>query len=283
MGAMRPPHGLARRHALAVLAALAGPAWAQPGPAERRLRVGVEAALQASGLAQRLASAFGRDTGLAIAWQAGPSGDVLGALERGELDAALTQAPALELALQSQALIHDRRPVARSELVLVGPARRPATRKQPASGDPAGATGSRDAVEALGRIAAAGQRGEAGYVACGEPTGAQAIEQALWRAVGPQPVGPWLRSAGPGPTAVLELARETAGYALVERGVWSAQAQTGGLAVLLEGDPQLAALYQVMRSSRTRHPAGALLVNWFGGSNGQRVVAGFGRGYRRAV
>lgn len=259
------------------------PVWSQPDPASRRLKVGVEAALDASGLAQRLASAFGRDTGIAIEWSSGPSGEVLARLERGELDAALTQAPALELALQSQALIHDRRPVAQTELVLVGPALRPATRKTPASGDPAGVAGSRDAVVALGRIAAAGQRGEAGFVASGEPSGAQAIEQALWRAVGPQPVGPWLRSAGPGATAVLDLARETSSYALVERGVWSAQASAGGLGVLLAGDPQLAAVYQVMRAARTRHPAGALLVNWLGGSTGQRVVAGFGRGYRRAA
>lgn len=273
--------------ALAALAALPWPAWAQPDAASRRLKVGVEAALQASGLAQRLAGAFGRDTGLAIGWQTGPSGEVLARLERGELDAALTLAPALELALQSQGLIHDRRPLARTELVLVGPAPRPASRKEPARRDPVGVAGSRDAVEALTRIAAAGQRGDAGFVASGEPTGAQAIEQALWRAVGPQPVGPWLRSAGPGPTAVLDLARETGSYALVERGVWSAQAPTrarkGALAVLLEGDPQLAAVYQVMRSARARHPAGALLVSWFGGASGQRVVAGYGHGYRPAA
>ena len=209
MVAMPPSEGLARRHALAALASLAWPAWAQTDPAVRRLKVGVEAALQASGLAPRLASAFGRDTGLGITWQAGPSGEILAQLERGELDAALSLAPALELALQSQGLIWDRRPLARTELVLVGPAPRPATRKQPASGDPAGVAGSRDAVEALGRIAAAGQRGDAGFVASGEPSGAQTIEQTLWRAVGPQPMGPWLRSAGPGPTAVLDLARET--------------------------------------------------------------------------
>lgn len=286
MRAMHAPDtaGPTRRQALVALAALGLPAGAlAQQPVSRRLTVGVEAALHASGLATRLSGALGRDTGLAIAWQPGPSGLLLPQLERGELDAALTQAPELELALERQSLVHDRRPIARNELVLVGPPPRRATKKTPAGGDPAGVAGLADAAEALRRIVAAGERGEAVFVTRAEPSGERALEQALWKAAGPQPVGAWLRTAGPGPTEVLALARATGGYALVERGLWSARGAGSGLAVLVAGDARLAATYHVMRSFRVNHPGGKLLVNWLAGRNGQRVVAGFGHGYRRAA
>lgn len=272
-----------RRRLLGVLAGLALPAFGQR-PASKRLLVGVEAALQASGLAQRLRQAIGRDTGLAIEWRAGPSGALLPLLERGELDAALTQAPEPELALERQSLLHDRRPVARSELVLVGPApRRAAGSKRPARGDPAGVAGGRDAASALARIAEAGARGDAAFIAAGEPSGAQALEQALWKTLGPQPLGPWLRTAGAGPTAVLDLARQTQSYALVERGVWLARGGGSGLALLVAGDPRLAATYHVMRAFRANPPGGRLLVSWLAGPSGQRTVRAFGRGYRPAA
>jgi len=285
MGSMpsKTPSLPVRRGVLvAGLAALAWPALAQRSPREA-ITVGVEATLMASGLAARLRVAVARDTGLAVDWRPGPSGLLLPQLERGEIDAALTQEPALELALLQKNLVHDRRAIARTDFVLVGPAPRKATRKEPASGDPAGIAGGRDAAAALARIVAAGERGEAGFVTPGEPTGARSLEQALWKAAGPQPVGAWLRIAGPGPTAVMQLARETGSYAFVERGVWSALGAGSGLAVLVDGDERLRASYHVMRSFRVNHPGGKLLVSWLAGPTGQRTVAGFGRGYQRAA
>lgn len=271
-----------RRHLLALLAAgLGGTAGAQ-APASKRLLVGVEGTLQASGLAARLAEAIGRDTGLRLDWRAGPSDALLPQLERGELDAALTCAPGLEAELLRQNLIHDRRPIATTDLVLVGPALQRATKQRPAAGDPAGLAGGRDAAEALRRIAAVGARGQALYIACGEASGTRHVERALWQAAGLLPGGAWLRSAAAGPGAALALAREQRAYALVERGLWAAQGAGSGLAVLVEGDPRLALTYHVMRAFRAEHPAGKLLTGWLGGPNGRRVVTAFGHGYRAA-
>lgn len=273
---------LRRRSLLGVLAGLSLPALAQR-PASKRVHVGVEAALMSSGLAQRLRQTIGRDTGLAIEWRAGPGGTLLPLLERGEIDAALTQSPQHELALERRNLLHDRRPVARSELVLVGPAPKRTRKNQAAGGDPAGIAGLGDASAALQGIARAGAGGAASFVAHGEPSGARELEQALWKALGLQPLGPWLRTAGAGPTAVLDMARQTQSYALIERGVWQAHGAKSGLAILLEGDPRLAATYHVMRSFRVNAPGGKLLVSWLAGPSGQRVVRNFGRGYRPAV
>jgi tungstate transport system substrate-binding protein len=283
-----PPCQTRRR----LLAGLAGTALVDPwgaqaqGRGERPIAIGVETSLHLSGLAARLATALARDTGLRIDWRPGPSGLLLPQLERGEIDAALTIAPELEAALLRQNLVHDHRAIARTGLVLVGPALRAAPKKELPRSDPAGVAGEPDAALALARIAAAGQRGEAVYIAPAEPSGVRMLEQALWKAAGPQPVGPWLRSTAAGPVAVLAMAREAQGYALVETGVWVTQAaagQTTGLAALLADDPRLRMTAHVMRAFRVNHPAGKLVVAWLAGRNGRRVVAGFGRGYSAPV
>lgn len=274
----RMPPKTARRAVLALLGTAVLPALAQ-APAQRRIAVGVEASLHLSGLSGRLATALGRDTGLAIDWRPGASGLLLPQLERGEIDAALTLAPGLEQALLRQNLVHDYRPIAGTGLLLVGPAPVKATKKEPARPDPAGVAGETDVAKALALIAAAGQRGEAVYVAPAEPSGVRMLEQALWKAAGPQAIGSWLRSTAEGPAAVVAMARETQGYALVERGAWAVLGAGSGLAVLLADDPRMAVTCHAMRSFRVNHPAGKLMLAWFAGRNGRRVVASFGRGY----
>ena len=279
---------LHRRDWLALqLISVTGLASAQPSPgevrtAQRVLQVGIEGALVASGLAARLREALKRDTGLLLQWIEGASGTLLPVLERGELDVALTNSPDTESALERKGLVHDRRRVALTDHVLVGPAPVRATKKTPASGDPAGVAGASDIGAALARIAAVGGSGEAAFVATSEPSGTRALEQAAWKLAGPLPLGAWLRTAGPGPLAALQMARASGAYVLVERGVWLANGG-GGLALLAEDPAHLATPYHVMRPFRSQHPAAKLAVAWLAGPNGQRAVAGFGRGYRRGV
>lgn len=279
---------LRRRDWLACqLISATGLASAQPSPgevrtAQRMLQVGIEGALVASGLAARLREALKRDTGLLLQWVEGASGTLLPVLERGELDVALTNSPDTEAALERKGLVHDRRRVALTDHVLVGPAPVRATKKTPASGDPAGVAGGRDIGAALAGIARAGSEGTAAFIATGEPSGTRALEQAAWKLAGPLPIGAWLRTAGPGPLAALQTARASGAYALVERGVWLAHGG-GGLALLAEDPARLATPYHVMRPFRSQHPAAKLAVAWLAGPNGQRAVAGFGRGYRRSV
>lgn len=273
-----------RRLLVGAATALGAPRAFSQAAQPRQLAIGVETSLHLSGLAGRLGAALARDTGLALAWQPGPSGLLLPQLERGELDAALSLAPDLEAALLRQNLIHDRRPIAQTALLLVGPAPKRVTRKEPAVSDPAGIAGETDIARALALLAAAGQRGEAIYIAPGEPSGVRLIEQALWKAAGPQPIGPWLRSSAEGPAALLARAAEADGYALIERGTWAALgARHPNLAVLVSADPRQIVTSHIMRSFRVNHPAGKLAVAWLAGPRGQRVVAAFGRGYRVAA
>jgi tungstate transport system substrate-binding protein len=231
------------------------------------LRLGVDKALAESGLAAALQQAFGHDTGIAVQLVPGPAAPLLDALERGELDAALANAPEAELKLDQQGLVHDRQAVAASRLVIVGPAPRGKLR------DPAGVAGGRDVAQALTRIrdAALGARGTLNFLSAGDGSGTHLAEQALWRAAKLAPATPWYLSAD-AKSPLLAQARTSGAYAIVERGVWDA---SGGapLAVLVEGDPLLAVPVHAMRGFRVAHPAGKMFVAWITGPKGRAVVA----------
>lgn len=262
-----------------LLACLAGLPWtAGVAQAQQRrslsnpLRLGVDFALVESGLAGSLQRGFGRDTGIAVQLVAGPALALLDALERGELDAALTNTPEAEMKLSKQGLVHDRRAVGNGGLVIVGPA------PKGKLADPAGIARGRDVALALQRIAAAGLTlNNVQFLSAGDGSGTHASEQALWRAAGVAPAAPWYVPAVNGASLVAQ-ARARGSYAVVERGSWAAQ---GGapLAVLVEGDPLLEMPVHVMRSFRINHPAGKIFVAWVAGPKGARVVAAQ-RGYR---
>lgn len=262
---------LTRRHLLSV--ALVAPLSVR---AQQRkslgdpLRVGVDRDLVDAGLAPALVHAFKADTGIAVKTISGAALPLLEALERGELDAALTNTPDAELRLDKAGLAHDRQPIAAGEFVLVGPAVRGK------DGDALGAAKERDAVAALRRLAAA-EPGSFTFVSAGDGSGAHAAEQALWRAAGIAPAAPWYVSA-PAADSALATARARGGFALIERGKWLAQ---GGapLAIRVEGDPRLVEEVHAMRSFRVNHPAGKIFVAWISSPKGRRVAASQ-RGYR---
>lgn len=238
------------------------------------IKLGVEEALTVSGLLPHLQRALGRDIGLALEVSSGPGLDLLDRLKTGALDAALTQVPAREEVLDREGLIHNRKLVTTSRYLLVGPA-----------SDPAGAKGAGGILQALDRIVTAGQANPAqvAYVAHAEPSGARETESALWKALGPRPIGSWMRLApAAGPRAPIEVAAKLpgGGYALVESGVWDAS--RASLKVCVSDDPRLDAPYHVALPFASRHPAGKLLVFWLTQPTGQQAVRRFGHGYRPA-
>lgn len=260
-----------RRHALLHLGATV--ALGCPGRAsavqrkslEDPFRLAADDALVDSGLAPALQRAFARDTGVALQLLRGPATSVLQALERGEHDAALTNAPAVEADLDKQGLVHDRQLIARTDFVLVGPA---VLAKPLAAGH--------DMVLAASRLAQA----QTPFLSRADGSGTHLMELALWSAAKVAPAAPWYGQAGAG-MSVLAQARARQACALVERGAWLAQRPAKGYGVLAGDDPRFAVDLHVMRSFRVQHPAGKLFVQWLAGPQGRRVAASH-RGYRRA-
>ncbi|MEO5845707.1 MAG: substrate-binding domain-containing protein [Caldimonas sp.] len=253
------------------VAALATPAVALGAgarkPSERGgpLRLGVDRALAESGLARSLQRSFGADTGIAVLLVPGPALAVLEAAREGEVDAALVNAPAAEGALERQGLVHDRRPIAASEFIVVGPRPPGARGRTPPTVN--------SGIEVLERLRAQAGTDPAGFVflSANDGSGVHVAEQALWRAARIEPVAPWYVAATPGPGFTAQV-RARGAYALVERGAWST---AGGapLAVLAEGDPLLAESVHAMRSFRVSHPAAKIFVAWIAGGRGRAVVA----------
>jgi len=264
---------LRRRLIAAGLALAAAPAArAQKGAGTGPLRLGIDHALIESRLGPHLQAAFSADTGIAVKLVAGPALAVLEATKEGELDAALTNAPLAEAALEKQTLVHDRRAIAVGDFLIVGPAPRAAAKVKGAP--PPG----RSAVEVLARIrdqAVAAPDGVV-FLSAGDGSGTHVAEQALWRAAAIAPAAPWYVDAKGG-TGFAAKVRARSAYAVVERGAWSTAG--GGLAVLADGDPLLAESVHAMRSFRSPHPAGRMFVAWIAGPRGRAVVAGQ-RGYR---
>lgn len=263
-----------RRRPFLSLTALAAAAWPGLGVAAQRqslsdpLRVAADDAIADSGLAGELQRSFARDTGLAVQLLRGPASRVLQALEHGEHDAAITNAPTLELPLEKQGLVHDRQRVARSEFVLVGPR---VLAKPLAAG--------KDIALALSRLAQA----QTPFLSRHDGSGTHLAELDAWRAAQVAPAAPWYRQAQAG-VSVLTQAIQQKACTLVERGAWEAQGRSRDYGVLADGDPRLVVDVHVMRTFRAQrqHPAGKLFVAWITGAKGRRIVAAH-RGYRSAA
>ena len=237
------------------------------------LRLGADSALLDSGLAQALQQAFTRDTGLNVQLAGAAVLPLLDALAAGELDAALSNAPAAETRLDSQGLVHDRQPIASGEFVLVGPAKPINAASRLAKGE------ARSASVALRWLHDAAQAAPDTtlFLSAGDGSGAHVAEEAAWRTARIAPQTPWYQPARAGRSLIAQ-AREKGAYAIVERGAWVAQ---GGapLSILVEGDAGLAETIHAMRSFRSPHPAGKMFVGWIAGPRGRAVVAAR-RGYR---
>jgi tungstate transport system substrate-binding protein len=264
---------LNRRHWLAWMAATSTP-WANAAQKKSLtdpMRLGVERALFDCGLASSFQKAFGRDTGVAVELVPGDSAALIAALERGEFDSTMTNAPDMEAALEKQGLAHDRRQIALGDLVLVGPL----AGKGKKAIDPAGVKGERDIAVALARLAETQTR----VIGAAPGSGCALSSQPLWRAAKAAPAAPWYAETPSNKfgAAIGQAAAENA-YTLVERAVWLAQPHKA-LAVLVEGDARMVNPVHVMRSFRVSHPAAKLFGQWVGGVNGRRVAAGV-RGWR---
>jgi len=262
---------LDRRSLLALLAASAVPAAhaVQRKSLADPMRLGVEQALMDSGLASQFQKAFGRDTGVAVQLVPGISATLLETLERGELDAAMTNAPEQEALLEKQGLAHDRRLIATGDFVLVGPLEGVGKKAK----DPVGIAGERDIAVALAKLAQA----QARFIGAPLGSGAYLGSLALWRAAKVAPAAPWYVESKASP---LEQATAEAAYTLVERGLWMSRGRKP-LALMVEGDARMATEVHVMRSFRVNHPAAKLFGQWVAGPQGRRVAASL-RGWRPA-
>jgi tungstate transport system substrate-binding protein len=167
---------------------------------ERPLRIGTTYTVEQSG-ALALLDSLHPPTQPAVV--VGPSGQILAAAARGDLDIVVTHAPSLEARLLvDPGHARLRCPFVASAFAVLGPA-----------ADPAGVAGAGSAADAFLRIA----RRRAPFVSRGDSSGTHVKELALWRAAGVDPRGaPWYLESGADQTTAIHLAEERGGYALAD-------------------------------------------------------------------
>jgi len=256
-----------RKIAVAFVATLAivGHATAQ----EKSIVLASTTSTHDSGLFGHLLPIFTQKTGIAVNAVAVGTGEALGAARRGEADVVFVHARNAELQFVAEGHGVKRFPVMYNDFVLVGP-----------TGDPAGIKGMTDVALALRTI----RDKQAIFISRGDRSGTHLAELALWyRDSGiyiENDRGRWYRSIGQGMAAALNMASESHGYTLSDRGTWISFKNKRDLQILLEGDQRLFNQYGVILVNPDKHPKvkkelGQMFVDWLVSPEGQRAIADY--------
>lgn len=254
---------------LLVLCAVLAPLSAQQAG---RLRLATTTSTQDSGLLPILNPPFEKMTGLTVDVIAVGTGAALKLGQNGDVDVVLVHDRKAEDAFVEQGFGVNRRDVCHNDFILVGPA-----------DDPAKVAGAKTAPGAFARIAAAG----ATFVSRGDRSGTHVKELEIWAKAGGRPTGTWYKEAGQGMGAVLTMAKDLKAYTLADRGTWiSMEAKLPGMAILEEGDADLANPYGVIAVNPAKYPdtkymAAMQYIAWITSVEGQRIIRGYRLGGRQ--
>ena len=256
---------IARRFVIGLLLALGAlAAHAQ----ERFIVVASTTSTEQSGLFGAILPAFEKKTGIQVRVVALGTGQALDLARRGDADVAFVHARAAEEKFVAEGHGVKRYPVMYNDFVLIGP-----------KGDPAKIAGSRDILDALKKIQAAG----APFVSRGDKSGTHMAELDLWKAAGielDKAKGAWYRDTGQGMGPALNTAASMNAYILADRGTWLAFKNRGDLAILVEGDKRLFNQYGVMLVNPDKHPnvkkdLGQQFIDWIVSPEGQKAIADY--------
>lgn len=221
-----------------------------------------------SGLLDHLIPKFREKTGIDVRVVAVGTGQALKNARNGDGDVLLVHAKPAEEQFVANGYGVERFDIMYNDFVIVGP-----------KPDPAKVKGSKDAPQALARIA----NTKSIFVSRGDDSGTHKKERALWTLayidVEGSP-GSWYRETGSGMGATLNVAAGMNAYALTDRATWIAFGNKGDLEIVVEGDQRLFNQYGVILVNPAKHThvkvkQGQAFLNWLRGSKGQAAIAEF--------
>jgi tungstate transport system substrate-binding protein len=238
-----------------------------PTPSNPELILATTTSTQDSGLLDVLVPMFESQTGYNVKTVAVGTGAALAMGQRGEADVLLVHAPTSELPLIESGDAINRRLVMHNDFVIVGP-----------PSDPAGISGTSDAVAALAAIA----NSKSLFVSRGDDSGTNKMELSLWSKAGIDPSGQsWYQESGQGMGATLTITSEKQAYTLTDRATYLATKANLDLDIFTQGDPLLLNIYHVMQVNPDKHEninaeGGKAFVDFMVAPSTQEVIKNFG-------
>ena len=221
-----------------------------------------------SGLFKHILPMFKQKTGIEVRVLALGTGQAIDVGRRGDADVVFVHAKPLEEKFVADGEGVTRFEVMYNDFVIVGP-----------KSDPAGITGTKDAVAAFKKIAAA----KVPFISRGDKSGTHVAELDLWKqaAIDPQTgKGTWYREIGQGMGAALNIASASNAYVLTDRGTWISFKNRGDLVITTEGDNRLFNQYGVILVNPAKHPnvkkaEGQAFIDWLVSAEGQKAIADY--------
>jgi tungstate transport system substrate-binding protein len=260
---------LSRRRLFAVsIAAIALGTAAPAAWAQNFITVASTTSTEQSGLFKHMLPAFQKKTGIEVRVVALGTGQALDMARRGDADVVFVHAKAAEEKFIAEGYGVKRTPVMYNDFIVIGP-----------RSDPAKVAGSKDVVDALKKIKAAGSP----FVSRGDRSGTHMAEIALWKGAGieiDKEKGPWYRDTGQGMGPALNSASSMNAYILADRGTWLAFKNRGELAIVVEGDRRLFNQYGVILVNPEKHKhvkkdLGQAFIDWMISAEGQKNIADY--------
>jgi tungstate transport system substrate-binding protein len=221
-----------------------------------------------SGLLDHVIPRFTEQSGILVRSVVAGTGQALRIGANCDADAVLVHDRVSEDRFVAEGHSSARYDVMYNDFILIGP-----------HSDPAGISGSTDAVAALRKIAAS----ESKFVSRGDDSGTHKAELRLWQRAATDleaASGGWYRETGSGMGATLNAAVGMQAYTLSDRGTWISFKNRESLEIHTQGDPSLFNPYGIMpvdseRCRNARTPYAQQLVDWMTSDAGQAAIASY--------
>lgn len=256
------------RIALVALALALGSGAAAPAAEKPFLTLATSNAPVESGLLAQLLPKFTADTGIEVRVRSVGLTQAFALGKRGEADVLLVNDRAAENLFVADRHALEARDVMYGDFLIVG------SRIDPANiGDAPSAPGAFKLIVEK----------KAPFITRGDDSGTHRAEQRIWSAAGRVPdsgKGEWYLPASGGLGAVIGLAAEKSGYALVDRANWLALANRRALIELVSRDLLLRDSYSVLVVNDLKHRGakfafGKKLADWLTGHQGRVLISAF--------
>ncbi len=236
-----------------------------PSAQAETLRLATTTSAASSGILDHLFTAFTKDSGIKVEFEAVGSGRAIRLGRDGSVDALITHAPAAEIDFIKSGDGVKRIPFMTNEYIIIGP-----------SSDPANIQGSSTAALAFKKIAVS----QSAFISRGDDSGTHKKELLVWKDADISPYGLWYRELGRSIVPTIKFANQNQAYSFVDNATWASLRPDMSLKMMVSGDPALFNVYSIITINPKKHPniqyeSATALADWLIAQRTQHLISDF--------